>query len=368
MRGISGREARRAFTLIELLVVIAIIAILIGLLLPAVQKVREAANRMQCSNNLKQMGVALHNFAGVHNGRLPAAMINSGRTTSSQVTAGTVRQYVGPEVSYKGQPFVVYNHTGFIALLPYIEQDPLFKQYSYQWVNCSSVGNAPVNPLGQDGASNPNRALLREAIIKTYFCPADNDPEQVTNSAMVQTFYERDGVYRSNYLFNTGHYTDYDADWGQTSASIRGPFGNNGAAKIGSMPDGTSNTIAIGESRQEKNSSSYGGYFSGTHTAVHGRILNVPATNLGTAVSYCSVNGQNSVLLYQYGLTTTAPASPPTRAQTLQYAWQFGSRHTGGANFVMCDGSVRFIRDTIDYVGGFMPLATPDGGEQIISN
>jgi len=363
-------RSRRGFTLIELLVVIAIIAILIGLLLPAVQKVREAAARMSCSNNLKQMGLALHNFAGTNNGRLPAALIHSGRTTTAQVAAGTVKPYTGPEVSFKGQPFVVYNHSGFVALLPYIEQSALFQQYNYQNVGCSSVYNTPT-PLGPDPTPNPNRGVS-QTLVKTYVCPSDNNPpQQVTDQARAPWVYERDAVYRTNYLFNTGHYTDYDADWSATGAQYRGPFGNNGAANIGSMQDGTSNTIAIGESRQDKNSTSYGGYFSGTHTAVHGRIQSTTANgttvSLQSAIAYCSINGQNSVLLYQYGLSTTAPANPPTRAQTLQYAWQFGSKHSGGANFVMCDGSVRFIRDSIDYQTGLQPLATPEGGE-LISN
>jgi prepilin-type processing-associated H-X9-DG protein len=315
------------------------------------------------------MGIALHNFAGVHNGRFPAAMINSGRTTAAQVTSGQVKPYSGPEVSYKGQPFVVYNHTGFIALLPYIEQDALFKQYNYAYVNCSSTGNATQNPLGPDPTPNPNR-LVTQQFIKTYSCPSENSPsQQVVDAPRGTGFYERDSVYRTSYLFNTGYYTDYDRDYDQTGAQYRGAFGNNGAATI-TMLDGTSNTIAIGESRHEKNSTSYGGYTSGTHTSVHGRILSTQpgGTNLATAVSYCSINGQNQVLLYQYGLTTTVPSNPPTLTQTRQYAWQFGSKHSGGANFVMCDGSVRFIKDAIDYQTGLMPMATPDGGDLVTGN
>jgi prepilin-type processing-associated H-X9-DG protein len=129
------------------------------------------------------------------------------------------------------------------------------------------------------------------------------------------------------------------------------------------MLDGTSNTIAIGESRQDKNSSSYGGYFSGTHTAVHGRILSTApgGTNLATAIAYSSINGQNRILL-------GTASNPPTLGDKLQYAWQFGSKHTSGANFLFCDGSVKFLSDGIDYQSAFMPLATPAGGEVITGN
>jgi prepilin-type N-terminal cleavage/methylation domain-containing protein/prepilin-type processing-associated H-X9-DG protein len=370
--------ARRnlAFTLIELLVVIAIIAILIGLLLPAVQKVRDAAARMSCQNNLKQMGLALHNFAGNYSGRLPAAMINSGRCNVAGGTAGS--NYKGPEVDLRsvygpGTPgqfastYRVFNHTGFVAMLPYMEQDNLFKMYNYLQV--SNGSNPYGQPLGPDPAGNANR-FVGSQQIKTYTCPADENPAPVVVSSNVAgDFYERGvggtypGVARANYLFNTGYYTDYDRDYGNLAVWARGPFGNNGAASITNMQDGTSNTIAIGEGRQQwRTSTSFGPYWgAGTHTAVHGRILQVTpgmvqqsgGTDINTAIAYCSINGANGRLISG----TTGIAGQ------YQYAWQFSSKHPGGANFVMCDGSVRFIRESIDYITGLQALATPEGGE-----
>src|SRR5438128_306583 len=125
----------RGFTLIELLVVIAIIAILIGLLLPAVQKVREAAARSQCSNNLKQLGVAAHNYAGTFNNNFPPFY----RTSALNNNAGEIQV--------------------FVALLPYIEQDAVYKSFA-----------SPLNL--QTKGTNPN--IGHSSIIKTLACPTDN--------------------------------------------------------------------------------------------------------------------------------------------------------------------------------------------------
>jgi prepilin-type N-terminal cleavage/methylation domain-containing protein/prepilin-type processing-associated H-X9-DG protein len=334
-RSITPIPRSPGFTLIELLVVIAIIAILIGLLLPAVQKVREAAARSECSNNLKQMGIALHSFNDVY-GRLPAALIHSGRYNNPNN-----RPYEGPEVSYKGQsPYKIYNHTGFVALLPYIEQNNLFKQYNYQ--NAASTSSPYGIPAGPDPNPNPNR-IVASQYIKTYTCPSDTKPAPtVTSKARTSDFYERADLRRSNYFFNTGAYTDYDADWSSKATTARGPFGNNGAIAIANVKDGTSNTVGIGESKQLHTSTSYGPYWgAGTHTAVHGR---------GYYYNYAPN--------YPYGTCSG------NKNQKCQYAWGFGSWHPGTTNFVMLDGSVRGIRDGLSEAT-WRAVTTSEGGEVI---
>ena len=330
------RRLRSGFTLIELLVVIAIIAILIGLLLPAVQKVREAAARMSCSNNLKQMGLALH----THNdnyGRLPAAIIHSGRYNNP-----ANKKYKGPEVDLStDQTYIIYNHSGFIALLPYIEQDNLYRQYNYRArASASSPYGIPIAP--QSAAND----AIAATFINIFVCPSDTKPGPVETRAAGNSsdFYEMVSAARSNYLFSTGAYTDYDADWTNTSPSARGAFGNNGAASISRMPDGTSNTIAIGESLQKWHNGStvFGPYWgTGTHTAVHGR-------------GYYS----NFTPNYPYG--TCAPNTAASRLCT--YAWGFSSNHAGTTQFVLCDGSVRGVSDAID-PNTWRAVCTPEGGE-----
>jgi prepilin-type N-terminal cleavage/methylation domain-containing protein len=330
----------KGFTLIELLVVIAIIAVLVGLLVPAVQKVREAANKAQCSNNLKQMGLAFSHFDNNY-GRLPAALIHSGRYNNPKNLP-----YTGPEVSYKGQPYKIYNHTGFVALLPYIEQENLFRQYSYQ--NVASASSPYGIPIGPNPANNPNNDVAA-TNIKIYNCPSDEDPPPIMSYHPGDStqFYEMVSARRSNYLFSTGAYTDYDADWSNTSPVYRGAFGNNGAASLKRIKDGTSNTIGIGESVQQWHNGStiFGPYWgSGTHTSVHGRgWYNTFAPN------------------YPYG-----SCAPDTANASLKctYAWGFSSFHAGVTNFVFLDGSVHSIKDNIDPTV-WQAICTPDGREAV---
>jgi len=341
------RSRRPAFTLIELLVVIAIIAILVGMLLPAVQKVRDAAARSQCQNNMKQIGIALHNFAGNYNGQLPAALIHGGR-----FTATTANLYSGPEVSYKGAAaYQVYNHTGFVALLPYIEQGPQFAQYNYQ--NVSSLSSPNGMPNGPNPTPNPNRTVVAVTPVKTYMCPSDDLPNGMTNGPGLATnYYESDNFQRGSYLFSTGAMNDYSNDWGAYSNDYRrGVFGNNGAGNIGRIRDGTSNTWALGESatQKKKQSTVYGPIWgAGVHTAVHG-MVNATTTNGNALVpsNTAPYTGQPSSNNYGINQPWNPSAAPPVNSQV--YAWIFSSYHTGGANFVFCDGSVRFMRDSTDY-------------------
>jgi prepilin-type N-terminal cleavage/methylation domain-containing protein/prepilin-type processing-associated H-X9-DG protein len=348
---------RKGFTLIELLVVIAIIAILIALLVPAVQKVREAAARTQCQNNLKQMGLALHNFASVHK-RFPAALIHPGWHASA---APGAQRYNGPEASFSGDPaYLVYNHSGFVALLPYIEQDGLFKQYDYRLAGSSRNGNGSTATTAPDPIPNPNR-IVGSMNVPIYVCPTDSNPPPTVLSADARTAaaYERENTRRSNYFFNIGDNIDQRGFWQAQSMALRGPFGINGADSLTTIYDGTSNTVAIGESKQIHGSTSYGPYWgNGLHTAVGGRI----AGTIDPA-SYANYNCWKPNHRY-YADPGCGTPSTNTFTQQLQYAWGFGSWHTGLTNFVFCDGSVRSVSDNINSAT-WIAIGTSAGGETV---
>ncbi|MBP3959099.1 DUF1559 domain-containing protein [Gemmata sp. G18] len=251
----TQKRSRQAFTLIELLVVIAIIAILIGLLLPAVQKVREAAARMKCSNNLKQIGLAAMNYES-GNGILPTGGIVGG------TNFGTYSSYPGSQASTMA------------FILPYMEQDNVFKQFPQAYFTTPSTvapwaySTAPYSSDGNQTGPLPGTQVQ----IKTYECPSDN-PNQNASSGMIDFYAAGDNCTNT---FNTGSVCiDYIYDLTGTMAARQPGAGNyigcagglggymglandsyrlypgiyyvNSKTKLTDISDGTSNTLAFGE-------------------------------------------------------------------------------------------------------------------------
>jgi len=206
----------RGFTLIELLVVIAIIAILIGLLLPAVQKVREAAARMTCSNNLKQIGTALHNYASANQDRIPGGM-NDGLSGSPQ---------------YASNPF-------HFALLPYVEQDNMYRAVAGSG---ASWGNA-----------NGVNGQTTQCYVKGYVCPSDGSQ---ANGARPSN----QGGWTVTSYFRNYFLTDAINKWNGSYNLTQSKY------QIGNIPDGTSNTIGGIERYACTNGESYCGLWTHHHT------------------------------------------------------------------------------------------------------
>lgn len=313
----AGRR-KPGFTLIELLVVISIIAILMSLILPAVQNAREASRRTQCRNNLKQIGLALAGYHEAHT-MFPPAMINPGRLDSFPFYSGGNK---------------VLNTTGWAMLLPYMDMVNIYDRYDFN--QCSSMSAWGGMPVAGDPTTN---AALAEMQMPLLECPSDWAAGDISTFAPGSThIYSRENARRTSYLFATGRFTDWDVTWKETKGDIRrGMFGNNSSARIRDIKDGSSNTIAIGESHGgsgAKVNDHFGPWgLTGTHTCCHGRVVSDSATSVDP-VHFTDE---------RWGLNASWNGSGGS------YAWVFNSTHSGGANFVLGDGSTRFISDSIDY-------------------
>jgi prepilin-type N-terminal cleavage/methylation domain-containing protein len=301
------------FTLIELLVVIAIIAILIGLLLPAVQKVREAASRMQCSNNLKQLGIAVHNFQGTYQ-VLPMA--------ESQARNSGLGQPYGPVFSPTGTTGTI-----FYYLLPYLEQNNLYTLA---------------------GGNSMSSAAIYGTVIKGFICPSD--PSQATPPGGCG---QMNGINIQRDNFASCCY----------AANVK-VFEPRGTSSItAQIPDGTANTVAFAERFKNCSPSSGGCTLPGWawNTIVNGGDPWTSPTFGGAQDGIYQLNANGAE--YNYG--GIGFQAGPAPAQCNWYVTQGG--HTGSMQVALCDGSVRGVSQGVS-VGTWTNACYPNDGNVLGSD
>jgi prepilin-type N-terminal cleavage/methylation domain-containing protein/prepilin-type processing-associated H-X9-DG protein len=344
------KRLRNGFTLIELLVVLAIIGVLMSLLLPAVQKVRDSASRASCQNNLKQLALSLHNYED-SNPTWPPGMVCSGSNVSDAEA------------------------TGFTFLLPFLEQDNTYRLYSFQdpWYATSNYQAVGIQ-------------------VPLFLCPKNRDQGVLDLAPFAAQWNTPLPPFAggSDYLLCKGANGSMTRDWGLTPVVLRGVFGirnsweDNSGVRLSDITDGTSTTIALGDGA------------AGTPAYLVADLSNpsLPATDLtgqtiilqqswsAAGVGDTSHPWYGSVfgVTAQYGLTpdpryepmNRKPATPTVwggdttgiNASGQDYVGGFRSMHPGGANFAFCDGSVHFLNQTIN-AATYQALSTYAGGEVI---
>jgi prepilin-type N-terminal cleavage/methylation domain-containing protein/prepilin-type processing-associated H-X9-DG protein len=355
----EGRRWRRpaGFTLIELLVVIAIIAVLIALLLPAVQAAREAARRAQCVNNLKQIGLAIHNYHQT-NDVFPPGGFSAYNPTQNNGNNSCPSQHA--------------------RLLPYIEQGALYNALNWSLTVINDPSQSPAPNYGPYA-----NVTVTVARISTFLCPSDTPPGwNLSSGSAPLPNYRAPG---NNYFASVGSSLEFTTR--QTGGPPNGPFSYVGeigqVCGIRNIIDGTSNTIAFGEWRigdgiQTQVTIPTDIVFVGNlpaGTARNNGTLNMPnpilvksfpawlqtcASTIGTnRTNHTSALGEAwmfDIVAFSMGnvLLPPNPKFPNCDSSTVASnttqnpgMWGLSSRHPGGANILMCDGSVKFLKDTV---------------------
>ena len=307
---------RLAFTLIELLVVIAIIAILIGLLIPAVQKVREAAQRAKCQSNLKQIGIAMHGYHDA-NGVLPPQIANNANKCC--------------------------NGTWQMAILPYVEQANLWNAYQ-NWANVVNLSMTP--PSTSTTPTYEQQANLQVTSIRLdlFTCPSDF-PNAAKSGTYNGTKYN---ITQHNYLVNVGN-IDYaqghDGALPDQPAGLKfmgAPFSRTTQFRLTDITDGTSSTLMVAEVKQGQGQDFRGltWWGEGSGFTVY-RTPNSPSFDYisnGNGASGCVPTAQNPL-----NADCVSNKTPDWNAFAAR------SRHTGGVNVIFCDGSTHFISNNISW-------------------
>ncbi|MDR2706304.1 MAG: DUF1559 domain-containing protein [Planctomycetaceae bacterium] len=355
------------FTLVELLVVIAIIGALIALLLPAVQAAREAARRSQCTNNLKQLTLALQNY---HDTLLALPAGRSGLNAASANGSHSHDRCWGP----------------YIYMMPYLEQQQLYEMYTtavqktYTGGGTATDARSPgymfppwhgsyaTAPTAYNSCA-PEYATLLKTKVATMMCPSDSNANRLYATGGGSSSTASSNAMR-NYIYNRGdwiaHNTNYTTDNNYVHGNnhVRGPFGNRVWHNLSACSDGTSNTLAFSEKAVTPSSSP---------KTIRGGVLSIAATDMingakclenkgsqglfKTPLVDATIMGAEIGIMYDGrcngGFTTILPPNSPTCVQSgsVHYAWGIStpnSYHSGGVNVSQLDGSVRFISETID--------------------